>query len=85
MVFVAESFDLDMARKLTALLLDAQGTGEIHTARAIDPESMTQPQARSVHTETGESLTANFIRFFSNCGLIKAAVDAAVMEATPAK
>jgi hypothetical protein len=85
MVFVAESFDLDMARKLTALLLDAQGTGEIHTARAIDPESMTQPQARSVHTETGEPLTANFIRFFSNCGLIKAAVDAAVMEATPAK
>ncbi len=28
LVFVAESFPLDLARKLTALILDAQGTGE---------------------------------------------------------
>src|SRR5208282_4579103 len=28
LVFVAESFDLDLARSLTALILDAQGTGE---------------------------------------------------------
>ena len=29
LVFVAESFPLDLARKLTALILDAQGTGEM--------------------------------------------------------
>jgi len=33
-VFVAESFPLDIARKLTSLILDAQGTGELKMARA---------------------------------------------------
>jgi hypothetical protein len=64
LVFVAESFPLDLARKLTALILDAQGTGELKMAQAAQP--------------TVEPLTANLIRFFSNCGVMKAAVDAAV-------
>jgi hypothetical protein len=34
LVFVAESFPLDMARKLAALVLDAQGTGELKMASA---------------------------------------------------
>jgi hypothetical protein len=35
-VFVAESFDLDLARKLTTLILDAQGTGELKMATLTD-------------------------------------------------
>ncbi len=85
MVFVAESFELDLARKLTTLVLDAQGAGEMHTAKATDPKFITQPQAPTIHAETGEPLTASIIRFFSNCGVMKAAVDAAVIAAKLAK
>jgi hypothetical protein len=71
LVFVAESFPLDLARKLTALVLDAQGTGELKMAQAEQPTGLyAQPIV--------EPLTANLIRFFSNCGVMKAAVDAAV-------
>ncbi|HEY1208737.1 MAG TPA: hypothetical protein VGE85_05175 [Terracidiphilus sp.] len=35
LVFVAESFPLDLARKLTALILDAQGTGELKMAETV--------------------------------------------------
>jgi len=65
LVFVAESFPLDMARKLTALILDAQGGGELRMAslpgsRAIradshairaDSNAMAQPlQAADLRT-----------------------------------
>jgi hypothetical protein len=70
LVFVAESFPLDLARKLTALILDAQGTGEMKIANAPAPG-----------TAIGEPLTASLIRFFSNCGVMKAAVDAEVKAA----
>jgi hypothetical protein len=66
LVFVAESFPLDLARQLTALVLDAQGTGEMKMAAA-------QP--------VPESLTSAWIRFFSNCGVMKAAVDAEIKAA----
>jgi hypothetical protein len=72
LVFVAESFPLDLARKLTALVLDAQGTGEMKMAGA---EGSANPQILS----TGEPLTASLLRFFSNCGVMKAAVDAEMM------
>jgi hypothetical protein len=65
-VFVAESFPLDVARKLTALVLDAQGTGDVKMAAA-------QP--------IPESLTSGWIRFFSNCGVMKAAVDTEIKAA----
>ena len=69
-VFVAESFPLDLARKLTAQILDAQGTGEMKIAGTPEPG-----------TAIGEPLTASLIRFFSNCGVMKAAVDAEVKAA----
>jgi len=69
LVFVAESFPLELARKLTALVLDAQGTGEFKMASAAQPDNL------------GQSLTANLVRFFSNCGVMKAAVDATVQAA----
>ena len=103
-VFVAESFPLELARKLTALVLDAQRTGEMKMASATPPilSGPSQPRAPSfplfsaervgnhetnrttapaLDSETWEPLTASLIRFFSNCGVMKAAVDAEVKAA----
>ena len=70
LVFVAESFPLEMARQLTALILDAQGSGELHEAMLSQPAGSTMV--------AGKTLTGNLTRFLSNCGAMKAAVDAAV-------
>jgi hypothetical protein len=86
LVFVAESFPLDMARKLTALILDAQGTGELKMAETIRPAAAgpgspwtgLRPWGGGLDSGSWQPLTANFIRFFSNCGVMKAAVSAAV-------
>jgi hypothetical protein len=72
MVFVSESFPLDVARKLTAQILDAQGTGEIHLAQAA------QPGASVLRPPTLEPLSGSLVRFFSDCGVMKAAVNAAM-------
>jgi hypothetical protein len=69
LVFVSESFDLDTAHKLAALLLDAQGTGDLKMAQAAPTASHPHP--------AGEPLTAGWVRFFADCGVMKAAVDAA--------
>jgi hypothetical protein len=76
LVFVAESFPLDMARKLTALILDAQGSGDVKMA--LRGPSTELPGAPGLASETWEPLTANLIRFISNCGAMKAAVAGAV-------
>ncbi|MDR3728001.1 MAG: hypothetical protein P4K86_13255 [Terracidiphilus sp.] len=68
LVFVAESFDLELARKLTALVLDAQGTGELRLAGGQG--------APRVDVAARKPLTAGLVQFFSNCGVMKAAVDA---------
>ena len=36
LVFISESFPLDLARKLTSLILDAQGTGEMRMTARVD-------------------------------------------------
>jgi hypothetical protein len=72
LVFVAESFPLDLARKLTSLILDAQGTGELKMA------DTTQPFTSTLDSGPRQSLSGNLVRFFSNCGVMKAAVDAAL-------
>jgi len=66
LVFVTESFDLPLARQLAALILDAQGSGEMRLAGS--------PQEPA----PGSSLSGSMVRFLSNCGVMKAAVDAAV-------
>jgi hypothetical protein len=71
MVFVAESFPLDLARKLTALVLDAQGTGETRSAQVVHPNSSV------FDSENVKPLTGDLIRFFSECGVMKFAVEAA--------
>ena len=69
LVFVAESFPLPLARQLTALILDAQGTGEMRQA-----QSPTVPQ--NLAARPGPPLTGNLVRFLSDCGVMKAAVTA---------
>ena len=76
LVFVAESFPLELARKLTALVLDAQGTGELKMAQTAQPGSI---EARE--TGTRQTLTADLVRLFGESGVLKAAVDAEVRAA----
>ena len=71
MVFVSESFPLDLARKLTTLILDAQGTGEMRMAQTTQP-------APALSRPAMEPLTGDLVHFFENAGVMKAAVDAAV-------
>ena len=73
-VFVAESFPLGLARKLAALILDAQGGGDMRTARMDRPD-----RSGPVFNEpVTEPLSAGLVRFFESCGVMKAAVDAAM-------
>jgi hypothetical protein len=72
MVFVAESFPLDLSRKLTALILDAQGSGELRMAETI------QPVVPALDSLPRSSLTGNLVHFISSCGVMKAAVSAAM-------
>ena len=76
-VFVAESFDLDMAHKLATLLLDAQGTGALKMAQLRVPRASNLSRGNEPTQPSLEPLTAGWIRFFSNCGVMKAAVNAA--------
>jgi hypothetical protein len=84
LVFVAESFDLDLARKLATLILDAQGTGELQQAKAT--QGAPGPWGGVSDSGIWESvptqpLTAGLIRFFSQCGVMKAAVEAEIKAA----
>ena len=72
LVFVAESFPLDLGRKLTSLILDAQGVGELHLARATEPASK----------PTLKPLTGSLHQFFSECGVMKVAAEAAYKAGT---
>jgi hypothetical protein len=115
LVFVAESFPLELARKLTTLVLDAQGTGELHLAQAAPlagfasqpassgldsapgvgapgpdsgtweskkPNRIATPESASrlsgsFDSENRKPLTTNLVRFLSDCGVMKTAVEAA--------
>ena len=86
MVFVAESFDLDLARKLTAYIFDAQGTGELKMATSSSPFPETEGAPGPSPLGTGVSrglqpLTSNLVHFMSSCGVMKAAVQADIAAA----
>jgi hypothetical protein len=71
LVFVAESFELPVARKLASMILGAQGNGPLQNASTqVGPLVGTDSQPGG--------LSAPLIRFMSNCGVSKAAVDAVV-------
>jgi hypothetical protein len=81
LVFVAESFPLPLARKLTALVLDAQGGGAMRMATTWPGPrpSISQPGGQPLSAEpAGRPLSADLVRFFQSCGVMKAVVDAAV-------
>ena len=87
LVFVSESFPLDLARKLTALILDAQGSGAMQMAGASRPSvAPGDPKVDSVALlQPREPLSASFVRFFSSCGVMKVAVDAEKLSAVQSK
>jgi hypothetical protein len=86
LVFVTESIPLDTAAKLTPLMLDAQGTGELKQAKLNIPSLQLTNTSRvppvpgtwgpGKTDNPSDSLTSSFVRFFSNCGMMKFAVDA---------
>jgi hypothetical protein len=84
LVFVAETFPLDLARKLTELTLDAQGTGDLKMAglqrstESPDDRAAVPGVSKGLEQQTMQSLSGGLIRFFSDCGVMKAAVDGAV-------
>jgi hypothetical protein len=79
-VFTAESFDLDLARKLTALILDAQGTGDLRMAIVANPGDHSIHSlsgAKGGDSGSGRPLTSELVRFLSSCGAMKFAVTTA--------
>jgi hypothetical protein len=66
---VAESFPLDLARKLTGLILDAQGSGDLKLANQ-GPSSIVPGEDSFI----GQPLTADLVRLLSSCGVMKVAV-----------
>lgn len=73
LVFVAESFDLEVARKLGSLILESQGSGPLQNA-SMRPPSAGTPLAE--FDSEPASLSGSLVRFMSNCGVVKAVVDA---------
>lgn len=81
LVFVAESFPLPIARKLTSLILDAQGGGAMRMTsvpqRGVDPAPTRSAGERTVASSAEpRTLSGDFVHFFGDCGVMKAAVDA---------
>ena len=76
LVFVSESFDLPLARKLASLILGAQGSGPLQSASSKRPTAQPDGVSWANGLKPGESLTAPMVRFLSGCGVTKAVVDA---------
>jgi len=64
LVFTAESFPLELGRKLTELILDSQGTGDLKMAQEAPSEL--------------RPVSADLVRLMAECGVMKAAVDGVV-------
>jgi hypothetical protein len=76
LVFVAESFELPVARKLTAMILDMQGTGEMRMAQDARPSGVLVG-APSGQPVGGSTLSGGLVHLFAESGAMKAAVRAA--------
>ncbi|MGA8087571.1 MAG: hypothetical protein WCA10_09705 [Terracidiphilus sp.] len=83
MVFVSESFDLPVARKLATLILGSQGSGPLQSAFARRPGILPGTPELATGSVPRETLTEPVVHFLSNCGVMKAAVDAALRAANP--
>ena len=74
LVFVAESFDLEQARKLANLVLDTQGIGDLKTAALSAPAMPGSPAG-------GSTLSGGLVRLFGESGVMKVAVEAGLRMA----
>jgi hypothetical protein len=79
LVFVAESFELPLARRLASLILSAQGVGNERTARLQMPAVTQHPP--NMRQADAQSLSGDLVHFFQNCGVLKAAVDGVMRAA----
>lgn len=71
LVFVGESFDLAVARKLAMLMFDAQGSGELKVASlAGSSQSAVLP---------GHTLSGGLVHFMADCGVMRTAVRAGLI------
>ena len=78
LVFISESFDLPLARKLATLILAAQGSGPLQNASNRRPEPIPAGATQLISRTTPRTtLTAPVIRFLSNCGTIRSVVQSA--------
>jgi len=80
LVFVAESFELPVARKLTAMILDMQGTGEMRMAQGARPAGVldgASDGAQAGQPVGGSTLSGGLVHLFAESGAMKAAVQAA--------
>jgi hypothetical protein len=80
LVFVAESFELPVARKLTAMILDMQGTGEMRMAQDARPAGVldgASDGAQAGQPVGGSTLSGGLVHLFAESGAMKAAVQAA--------
>jgi hypothetical protein len=83
LVMVAESFDLGMARKLTQMILDAQGTGDLKQARLPQPHLKQPVLTPPVMTPSAgmPTLSGGLVRLFAQSGVMKSAVQAGLKAA----
>ncbi len=80
LVFVSESFPLPLARKLTALILDAQGGGAMRMAdsplQLRTPSFMPDTEPFLTPDAPRGALTSDLVHFFAEAGVMKSVVDA---------
>jgi len=79
-VFTAESFDLPTARKLTALILDAQVSGDLKMTTTQHPANTFTSAATIPVPST--TLSGGLVHLFATSGVMKSAVDAAMKAGT---
>ena len=83
LVFVAESFELPLARNLASLILGAQGSGPLQSASAAQPSRSHSVELVKTGYEPRQTLTEPVVEFMSNCGVTKAIVDAVLKASHP--
>jgi len=83
LVFVSESFDLPLARKLAALILGSQGSGPLQSASVHRPSALPAPNQPASGDAWHGTLTEPVVDFLSNCGVMKSVVDAALQASNP--
>jgi hypothetical protein len=83
LVFVSESFELPLARKLASLILSAQGSGPLQSASLERHPALHGARLLSADFDPRGTLTEPVVRFLSNCGVTKAVVDAVLKASHP--